>query len=347
MKNLKVAIWGFGAMGSGMARMLLTKKGVEVVGVCDLHPERVGKSMYEILEAEKGDRPEVVINPEIKEVVYEGSCDLCLIATDSFTKKAFPKLKYVLEQKVNVISTAEEMAYPRAQEPELAEELDKIATENGVTVLGTGINPGLIMDLLVVCLTGCMTNVDYIQAKRVNSLSPFGHAVMEEQGVGMPVNEFNKGVEDGTMAGHVGFAESINMIADAIGWKVGKFEQQMKPIVTDVDRKSTYGFAKAGDVAGVNMTGQGYVDGEVKIDMIHPQQIEPEMVGIHTGDYITLKGTPEISMSINPEVEGGLGTIAMCVNMIPLVINADAGLKTMIDLPVPRAILGDMRDLIK
>lgn len=347
MKNLKVAIWGFGAMGSGMAKMLLTKKGVEVVGVCDLHPERVGKSMYEILGAEKGDRPEVVINPEIKEVVYEGSCDLCLIATDSFTKKAFPKLKYVLEQKVNVISTAEEMAYPRAQEPELAEELDKIATENGVTVLGTGINPGLIMDLLVVCLTGCMTNVDYIQAKRVNSLSPFGHAVMEEQGVGMPVNEFNKGVEDGTMAGHVGFAESINMIADAIGWKVGKFEQQMKPIVTDVDRKSTYGFAKAGDVAGVNMTGQGYVDGEVKIDMIHPQQIEPEMVGIHTGDYITLKGTPEINMSINPEVEGGLGTIAMCVNMIPLVINADAGLKTMIDLPVPRAILGDMRDLIK
>lgn len=347
MKNLKVAIWGFGAMGSGMAKMLLTKKGVEVVGVCDLHPERVGKSMYEILGAEKGDRPEVVINPEIKEVVYEGSCDLCLIATDSFTKKAFPKLKYVLEQKVNVISTAEEMAYPRAQEPELAEELDKIATENGVTVLGTGINPGLIMDLLVVCLTGCMTNVDYIQAKRVNSLSPFGHAVMEEQGVGMSVDKFNKGVEDGTMAGHVGFAESINMIADAIGWKVGKFEQQMKPIVTDVDRKSTYGFAKARDVAGVNMTGQGYVDGEVKIDMIHPQQIEPEMVGIHTGDYITLKGTPEINMSINPEVEGGLGTIAMCVNMIPLVINADAGLKTMIDLPVPRAILGDMRDLIK
>ena len=120
----------------------------------------------------------------------------------------------------------------------------------------------------------------------------------------------------------------------------------MKPIVTDVDRKSPYGFAAAGDVAGVNMTGQGYVDGQVKIDMIHPQQIEPEMVGQNTGDYITIKGTPEVNMAITPEVEGGLGTIAMCVNMIPHVINANAGLKTMIDLPVPRAMMGDVRDMI-
>ena len=347
MENVKIAIWGFGAMGSGMARMLATKKGVEVVGVCDMHPDRVGKNMYEVLEVEQAGRPDAMIKDKIEDVVYKGSCDLCLIATDSFTKKAFPKIKYVLEQKINVISTAEEMAYPQAQEPELAKEIDRIALENGVSVLGTGINPGLIMDLLVVCLTGCMTNVDSLEAKRVNSLSPFGPAVMEEQGVGMPIDKFNKEVEEGTMAGHVGFAESIGMIADALGWKVDKFEQQMKPIATDVDRKSPYGFAKAGDVAGVNMTGQGYVDGKVKIDMIHPQQIEPEQVGVNTGDYITIKGTPEVNMSITPEVEGGLGTIAMCVNMIPLVINADAGLKTMIDLPVPRAIMGDFRNYIK
>lgn len=347
MENVKVVIWGFGAMGSGMARVLLNKKGVEIVGVCDRNEERIGKDMYEVLGVERGDRKPVIINPNIEEVLTEGCCDVCLCATDSFTKAAFPRLKFALEKKVNVISTAEEMAYPQAQNPDLAAELDKIAKENGVTILGTGINPGLIMDLLVVCLTGCMTDVEYIQAKRVNSLSPFGPAVMEEQGVGITVEEFNKGVEEGTLAGHVGFAESVKMIADAIGWKVEKFEQQMAPIVTSVDRKSKYGFAAAGNVAGVNMTGQGYVDGEVKIDMIHPQQIEPEMEGTYTGDYITIKGTPEVNMSIKPEVEGGLGTIAMCVNMIPHVINADPGLKTMIDLPVPRAIMGDMRDFIK
>lgn len=346
MEKIKVVIWGFGAMGSGMARMLLTKTGVQIVGVCDLHPERVNKSMFDVLGIAKGDDPEVIIRGDINEVLTEKCCDVCLCATDSFTKKAFPRLKFALEKKVNVISTAEEMAYPKAHEPELTKELHAIAKANGVTILGTGINPGMIMDLLVVCLTGCMTEVKHIEAKRINSLSPFGPAVMEEQGVGISVDEFNQGVASGTLAGHVGFAESINMIGDAIGWKVEKHETQMAPIVTEVDRKSPYGFAKAGNVAGVNMTGQGYVNGEVLINMVHPQQIEPEQVGVHTGDYITIKGTPEVNMSIKPEVQGGLGTIAVCVNMIPHVINASPGLKTMIDLPVPRAIMGDMREFV-
>lgn len=347
MENVKVSIWGFGAMGSGMARMLLNKKGIDIVGVCDMHPQRVGKSIFQVLGIDRGIREDVIIRKNIDEVISEKSCDICLCATDSFTKNAFPRLKYVLEKKINVISTAEEMAYPKANNPELAEELDKIARENGVTILGTGINPGLIMDLLVVCLTGCMTDVTHIEAKRINSLSPFGPAVMEEQGVGLKENEFLDKVGSGELAGHVGFRESVNMIADALGWKLDNFSQQMAPIITSVDRKSPHGFAASGDVAGVNMTGQGYVDGSVKIDMIHPQQIEPELEGTYTGDYITIKGTPEVNMSIKPEVDGGLGTIAMVVNMIPHVINATPGLKTMIDLPVPRAIMGDFRDFIE
>ena len=81
--------------------------------------------------------------------------------------------------------------------------------------------------------------------------------------------------------------------------------------------------------------------------MIFKVQIEPEMEGTHTGDYIVLNGTPEVNMSIRPEVDGGIGTIAMVVNMIPHVINARPGLKTMLDLPVPRAIMGDFRDYIE
>ncbi len=347
MRNVKVGIWGFGAMGSGMARMLLGKKGVDIVGVCDTRPNIAGKDIFEILGIARGDRKPVIVKAASEEVFTERCCDVVLCATDSFTRSAFPKLKFCLEKKLNVISTAEEMSFPEAQNPELAAELDRIAKANGVSILGTGINPGLIMDLLVIIMTGCMVDVEHIEAKRVNSLSPFGPTVMHEQGVGFTVEAFEKAVRDGTMAGHVGFPESVGMIAKALGWKVGKFEQQMKPIVTKVDRKSPHGFAKAGDVAGVNMTGQGYVDGKVKIDMIHPQQIEPEMEGTYTGDYVTIKGTPPINLANKPEVDGGLGTIAMCVNMIPKIINATPGLKTMIDLPVPHAIMGDFRDQIQ
>ncbi|HMM31301.1 MAG TPA: 2,4-diaminopentanoate dehydrogenase [Clostridia bacterium] len=347
MENVKVAIWGFGAMGGGVAKVLLQKKGVEITGVCDIHPNRVNQSIFELLGVERGEHRDVVVTPSIEQVVKKGACDVCVIATDSFTKKAFPKIKFVAEQGVNVVCTAEEMSYPKAQSPELTAEMDKIAKENGVTILGTGINPGLMMDLLAICLSGCMVDVQSVMCKRVNSLSPFGPAVMEEQGVGLTVEKFDAGVKDGTLAGHVGFAESVGMIGEALGWEVERFEQQMKPIVTTVDRKSAYGFARAGDVAGVNMTGQGYVGGVLKIDMIHPQQIEPEAEGTYTGDYIVLKGSPEVNMQIRPEVDGGIGTIAMCVNMIPHVINSEPGLKTMLDLPVPRAIMGDFRNFIK
>ncbi len=347
MRNIRVAIWGFGAMGGGIARVLLQKTGVEITGVCDLHPERAGKSVYELLEAERGDRPEVFVSPDIDKALPDHGADVCIVATDSFTKDAYPKLMTVLSRKVNAICTAEEMSFPAAKEPELAKALDRAAKEHGVSALGTGINPGLMMDLLAICLTGCMTNVDKVTCRRVNSLSPFGPAVMKEQGVGLSAEAFAAGKKNGEIAGHVGFAESVNMIARALGWKLSYFEQQMEPILTEVDRKSPYGFAARGSVAGVKMTGQGYVGDEVRIDMIHPQQIEPELGGTHTGDYITLEGTPPVHMEIRPEVDGGVGTIAMCVNMIPHVINARAGLKTMIDLPVPHAIMGDMREQIE
>ena len=344
MKDVKVIIWGLGAMGSGMAEMLLKKKGVEIVGAVG-RGDKIGKSMYDYLSVERGDRPDVIIgSPE--DIITEKAADVVLCCTDSFTKKAFDRLKFVLEKKINIVSSAEEMAYPMANSPELAAKLDEIAKANGVSILGTGINPGLIMDLLVVVMTGCCEEVEHIVSRRVNSLSPFGPAVMEEQGIGITVDEFLNGVKTGKLSGHVGFHESINMIADAIGWKVDKVTQSMEPIVTDVDRKSPYGFAKAGDVAGCAMKGFGYVDGELKIEMDHPQQIEPEQVGVNTGDYVIIKGTPNINMVNSPEVPGGIGTISMCVNMIPHIINARPGLHTMLTLPVPRAIMGDMREMI-
>ena len=345
MENVKVILWGLGAMGGGIGKMITKKKGVDIVGAIDIG-DKLGKSLYDVVPGmERGDREDVIVGTA-EEVIKPKAADIVVVCTDSFTSKVFDKLKLVMENKMNVITSAEEMAFPQAQEPELAKKLDEIAKANGVSVLGTGVNPGLIMDLLVILWTGACERVDHIVSRRVNSLSPFGPAVMEEQGIGISVDEFNTRKADGILAGHVGFAESIGMITKALGWKLDKFEQDMDPIVTDVDRKSPYGFAAAGSVAGIAMKGYGYVDGERKIEMDHPQQIEPEQVGVHTGDYVEIQGIPPVNMSNTPEIEGGIGTMAMILNTIPHVINARPGLQTMIDIPVPRAIMGDMRDLI-
>ncbi|MDR0357324.1 MAG: dihydrodipicolinate reductase, partial [Clostridiales Family XIII bacterium] len=200
MENVKVIIWGLGAMGSGMAEMLLKKKGADIVGVAG-RPGKVGKSMYDFLSVERGDRPDIIIGaPE--DVITEKAADVVLLCTDSFTRKGFDRIKFILENKINCVTSAEEMAYPQAQEPELAKQLDEIAKANGVSLLGTGINPGLIMDLLVVIMTGCCEEVDHIVSRRVNSLSPFGPAVMEEQGIGITPDAFRDGVKSGKLSGH-------------------------------------------------------------------------------------------------------------------------------------------------
>ena len=348
MKNrlVKVAIWGFGAMGSGMARMILNKKGFDIVGVTDVYDGFVGKSIFELLNIKNSLSHDVIVENNIERILNEEKPDIVLLATDSFTKKAFSKIALIAKNKCNVISTAEEMAFPYAKEPELSKEMDRIAKENGVTILGTGVNPGMMMDLLAICISGVMRDVSDMEISRVNSLSPFGPTVMEEQGVGLSLKEFNDKLEKNEISGHVGFIESTYMISKALGLEVTDFHQSMSPIITSVDRKSPYGCALAGDVAGVDMRSFATLSNDTKINMIHPQQIEPEIEGTSTGDFIKIKGTPEINLSNVPEVEGGIGTIAICVNMIPHVINSKPGLKTMIDLPVPRAIMGDVRNLI-
>lgn len=345
MENVKVIVWGLGAMGGGVAKVLLKKKGVDVVGAIDIG-DKVGKPIFEVLGEEFEGQENIKVG-SVDDYIKPKAADVVVLCTDSFVKGSFDKIKLICENGMNVVSSAEEMAYPKAQNPELAEKMDKIAKDNNVTILGTGINPGHIMDLLVLVMTGAQVDVEQITSRRINSLSPFGKAVMEEQGIGVDVDYFNEKKEAGEMAGHVGFEESVHMMADALGVELENFATSMEPIVTDVDRVAPHGEAKAGQVAGVAMKATAEVNGKEFFTLDHPQQIEPEQVGIETGDYVIIEGTPAVNMVNSPEVEGGLGTIAMLVNMIPKVINADAGVKTMIDLPIPHAILGDFRDQIK
>ncbi len=344
---VKVVIWGFGAMGSGMAKMILNKQGFDLLAVCDTFVNYLGKSIFEIIDIHNPYSHDVVVDNNINKILNTFTPEIVLLATDSFTKAAYDKIILLIENGCNVISTAEEMAYPLANNPDLAKKIDIHAKKHKVTVLGTGVNPGMMMDLLAIALSGVMTEVTQFDISRINSLSPFGKTVMEEQGVGLTQADFKEKKNLGEIAGHVGFKESVMMIADAIGLKINDFKQSMEPIVTDINRASKYGKANKNDVCGVAMKASVKLDNGLVINMNHPQQIEPELGGVKTGDYIKISGTPEINMSISPEVEGGLGTIAICVNMIPLVINSRPGLKTMLDLPVPRAIVGDVRNLIE
>lgn len=345
MKKIRVALWGFGAMGSGVARMILKKQGIEIAAVIDRWDQLIGRDIFEVLDLPHGEHPPVLIKGSEDEALSPGSCDLVILATDSFTAKAYPKIAYCLERGFDVISTAEEMAWPKIQSPDLAEKMDRLALHHGKTVLGTGINPGFVLDLLILALTGTCETVDAIQASRINDLSPFGPAVMEEQGVGLSLDEFNRRVADDDLAGHVGFPESIAIIAEGLGLPIDEIEQSKEAIISRTERKTPYAQVYPGQVAGIRQQSYGRLaDGTEFIHLDHPQQVLPELEGVETGDYITItSGDVSLQMAIKPEIPGGLGTIAMVVNMIPHVLNSSPGLKSLLDLPIPRAILGDMR----
>ena len=343
MDNIKVITWGAGAMGGGIARMLADKKGVEIVGAIVGRPENAKKDLGEHLGIRKLN---VITSNNPKEVFDNVKADVVIIATDSYVKNVFPQIKLAAEHGVNVITIAEEMSYPYGVEPELSAEIDKIAKENNVTILGTGVNPGFVLDTLIIVLSAGCRNVKKIKASRINDLSPFGTTVMKTQGVGTTLEEFKKGLKNETIVGHIGFKQSIPMVAKALGIEIDRVVETREPIISNTHRETPYVTVEPGMVAGCKHIGYGMKGDEAVITLEHPQQIHPELEDVKTGDYIWIEGDPNLNLSIKPETPGGIGTIAMAVNMIPQVINSKPGLVTMYDLPLPHAIMGDFRDYI-
>ncbi len=339
MKPIRVLQWGLGAMGSGMARLMLDKVGLQIVAAVDGRPDFLGKDLGEILGV--GKKLGVTVTNKPETVLKKKDVDIVIIATTSWLKDQIPDLRKIIGAGINCISIAEEMSDPYAQSPKLAKELDELAKENGVTILGTGVNPGFVLDLLVVALTGGNHTVTRIEASRVNDLSPYGPTVMNSQGVGTTPDAFRAGVADGSIVGHVGFPESIHMISDALGLGVDRIEQSREPIISKVHRETPHVVVKPGMVAGCAHIGVGYRGDTEVIRLIHPQQIHPGLEETETGDYINIYGKPEIHMSIKPEIAGGIATEGIAVNMIPHVVAATPGLKRMIDMPVPAALMGE------
>lgn len=342
MQQCKIVIWGLGAMGRGMAHLVLEKKQGKIVGAIDWDQAKKEKDLAEVIGWQEP--LGVPVGTEAEPVLRQGKGDVVLLATSSFSKEVYDQIRIAVKAGYHVITIAEEMSAPGVLTPDLAAEIDGLAREKGRVVLGTGINPGFVLDTLVVALTAPCLSIQKIRAERVNDLSPFGPTVMATQGVGTTVEEFERGLAEGTIVGHVGFPQSLHLIARALGWELERVEEFREPIIARERRQSPYVTVEPGQVAGCRHMAYGYSQGRLVLELIHPQQVQPQAEGISTGDFITIEGTPTISLKIQPEIPGGLGTIAMAVNAIPLVVQAQPGLRNMLDLPVPRAWLGVRRD---
>ena len=225
MRDIRVALWGFGAMGSGIAKMIASKEGIIISGVCVRRDHLVGQEVYSYLGIDRGDRDPVVITNKIEDIVRRDLCDIVVLATDSFVEAQFDKIMFCLDRGVNVITMAEEMAWPWAQNEELADKIDALAKMRGVTVLGTGINPGFVLDYLILALSGTCEHVESIEAARVNDLAPFGKSVMVEQGVGISVERIRQAHGGRQSCRTCRIPQSMSMIAEGMGVELVEIEE--------------------------------------------------------------------------------------------------------------------------
>jgi len=329
---IKVAVWGTGMMGQGLLGHILDRRrDARLVGAIVTNPAKEGMTVGELL----GRECHVRMTTDFERVLAEEPEVVCICTQsnlDEITSQVEPSVK----AGANVLCIAEKLAYPWASDPEWAERFDALAKDHGVSILGTGVNPGFVLDALIVTWTSICLRIDKIEAQRINDLSPFGPTVMKGQGVGTTVEEFERGVADGSIVGHIGFPESIHLIAGALNWTIDEVVQTREPIITSVERSTPHVHVAPGDVCGCRHIGTGYSNGELKIELVHPQQIHPEAEGVDTGDYIRIFGDPNVNMVNAPEIPGGKGTYASTGNYVPLIGAAPAGMLTVVDMPLPR-----------
>ena len=338
MRKVRVVLYGVGAVGSLIAKFLLEKEGIEIVGAVETAKDKIGKDLGEVLSIEK--KLGIKVSEDADDLLSKIKADIAIHATSSFLKDTYPQIASIIKHGVKVISTCEELTYPYYTESEIAKKLDTLAKKHNVTVLGTGINPGFLMDTFVITLTAVCQKIEKIKAIRVMNAATRRLPFQKKIGAGLTVEEFRRKIENKQITGHVGLEQSIAMIADALAWKLDKISvEPVEPVIAKKPVESRDIKVRAGDASGLRQKARGVMKNREIIVLDFQAYIGAE----EEYDAVTIYGVPSVRQKIQPCVHGDIGTVAMVVNSIPKVINAPSGLLTMKDLPVPSAALRDMR----
>ena len=323
-----VLIYGVGAIGGRVARLLL-ERGYRIVGAVDVDERKVDKDLGELIGV---GGIGVYVKRSINEALSEADAQVAVHCTASFLSQVYQQILELVEHGLNVVSTCEELAYPQVADAELAKKMDSAAKRRGVRILGTGVNPGFMMDTLILTLTAVCQKVSKIYAARIIDASRRRLPFQRKIGVGLDLQSFERRFRAGGM-GHVGFRQSIYMVADTLGWSLSEVREGLEPVVAEQPVESHGVRVEGGCVAGVKQWAVGLSGGREAIRLeMHAY------VGADDHDVIRIEAVPPINLEIRPGVHGDEATAAMVVNAIPLVLRAPPGLITMSRLPaIPHA----------
>lgn len=310
--GLQIAIAGFDA---GICRP---------VACADIAPEIAGRSLREV--AARDDLPEVTVLPEMAEALdaaREAGADLAVVCTGSHLERIEDQFAAVLERGLCCISTCEELVFPWLRSPEAADRLDGIALQNDVALLGAGVNPGFVLDLLPYVMSRVCVQVSGVHAGRFVDASRRRRQLQEKIGCGMAPEQFRALAAEGRI-GHVGLAESAALLADSLGWPWEEFEESIEPVIADEAIATEYLEVAAGEVRGQH---QQLSMGQVTLELVMA-------LGEEERDEVRIDGSPPVDMVVRGGIHGDVATAGAVINFMRPLTRSRPGLRTVTEVPL-------------
>jgi len=303
-----IAIYGAGLLGTNVAKLLSARPSLSVYGP------------YGRTEREKALR---------------SGADVVIIATTTRLRDVADDVREAINYGSNVLISAEEAAFPFIVDDSIARSLDLLARQKGVSVAGTGVNPGLIFDALVLTILGSSPRGCRVHVRRVVDISGFGETVLRRIGVGKSESGFALAVESEEILGHAGFPQSIHVVANALGLKVERIEKILLPVLATRDIELPGKLTiKSGESAGVSQTYTGIVDGKPWFIAHFFGHVALNMIKKDSGDDIDLmlNQRPIQSIKLRPGIGAQVGSQNMVANSIDRIISARPGWVTVAEL---------------
>jgi 4-hydroxy-tetrahydrodipicolinate reductase len=324
---IRVIQYGLGPIGAATARLIDERGNLELVGAVDIHPGKVGRDVGEVIGL--GRALGIEVAGRLGDVGR--GADVAIHTTSSYFDQFLDQVLELLEAGLDVVSTAEELSFPWRDHAEPAATLDAAARKAGKTVLGTGVNPGFLMDSLPLFITSIAQRVDHIAVTRVIDASKRRGPFQTKIGCGMTEDEFRRRMAAGRM-GHVGLPESAAMLFDTLGRELVRFENTVEPVLATEPVRTELFDVPTGRVRGLHQVGRGYSETGELVSLTFRAALDEEP----DGDTITVSGRPDLTVTLQG-TNGDLSTVAMVVNAIRRVKEAAPGLLTMRDIPIVTA----------
>lgn len=331
MKKIRVVSVGLGPIGLAAAKLALTKSTMDLIGAVDPDPSKAGQDLGILIDGEPNG---VMVFADAAEAYRELKPDVILHCTSSFIPRVKEQLEVAIAHGVSVVSSTEELLVCDYQHPEAAKDLDEKAKAGGATILGTGVNPGFAMDFLAVVASGVAFRVDSVKCTRVLDAGTRRLPLQQKVGAGITVDEFRKRQAAGGF-GHIGMQESVVLVGRALGFDLDRVEQTLEPVVASEIFQTPFLTVESGQVAGIRNLGKGWKDGKLLVELDLTMAVGSE----NPRDEVVLQGEPGLTVLVPGGIPGDQATAAILVNNLHGVVQASPGLKTVLDLPIPRVAL--------